>query len=185
MTINGINNLGWLDPLSISTKRTTSDGKQNSTVAVKTVADTVSLSTTGESLNKAQRPGIYVGADGRTNVNIDEALTVGDKQLVIAATGGLDLIGPNGTHQINQLAMQIAMDRAVGNLSGPVTASYLNNIAASQRRDISLNQQQADALSSAGDASTAAALKAMGPGVSFSVLDRALTFLAQHAKDDP
>jgi len=100
--------------------------------------------------------------------------------LVTAATGGLNLIGPNGAHQINYLAMQIAMDRAIGNINGPVTASYLNNIIASQRRDLDLNQQQDAVLSSDGDSASADALRTMGPGISFDVLDRALAFIAQH-----
>ena len=76
--------------------------------------------------------------------------------------------------------MQITMDRAVGNLHGPIAASYLNNIVAFQRRDLNLNQQQAAASGSAGNTASADALRAMTPGISFDVLDRALTFIAQH-----
>jgi hypothetical protein len=90
-----------------------------------------------------------------TSFNINDSLTPEDKKLVIAATGGLDLIGPNGTHQINFLAMQIALDRHIGNLTGPVTAAYINGLKNSERQTLSLNQQYAATLLLAGTRRTA------------------------------
>lgn len=180
MNISGIHSSEWSYQSPISPKRTAHDGNPDSGSAVGDLSDTVDLSTAEESGNTTDRPGIYVGPDGRIDVNINDALTTQDKQLVIAATGGLNLIGSNGTHQINYLAMRIAMDRAIGNLNGPVTASYLNNIMGSQSRDLELNQEQAAALDSAGDTASANALRTMAPGISLDVLDRALAFLAQN-----
>lgn len=180
MNINRISSLDLPYLPSTSQRRTTSDSGQSSSSSAQNLTDTVNFSASDNSSNKTDRPGVYVGFDGSTNVNINDALTSRDKELVIAATGGLSLIGPNGTHQINYLAMQIAMDRAIGNLDGPVTTSYLNNIISSERRDLVLNQQQADSLISAGDIASANALRGMGSDISFDVLDRALTFVAQH-----
>jgi hypothetical protein len=62
---------------------------------------------------------------------IDDELTPHDKALVSDAAGSVDL--PNG--QINLLAMHIALDRNAGNLQGPVTASYIEGISATELRD--------------------------------------------------
>ena len=62
---------------------------------------------------------------------IDDELTTQDKSLISAASGSLDL--PDG--KINTLAMQIALDRYSGNIQGPVTTSYINNIGQQEARD--------------------------------------------------
>jgi hypothetical protein len=71
-------------------------------------------------------------AGGRNNVCvIDDELTPQDTALVVAAEGGVNL--PNG--KINVLAMEIALDRYTGHLQGSVTASYIENVANSEKRD--------------------------------------------------
>lgn len=157
--------------------------------------DTVDLSTAGKDSALAQRderfvktgnPGEYMDtAAGGKFIRINDALTPDDKNLVIAATGGLDLVAPNGTHQINTLAMRIALDRAVGNLNGPVTASYLENAKNQERQTLALNRQQAGNLFAAGDATAGKALASQGPAISFDVIDKALAFLAQHMSHAP
>lgn len=155
MNVNGIGNVSWPDLSSVSRKPATSNN--NSSSFANDLADSVNLS--------SNLPGVSVGADGRMLVNIDDALTSSDKALVTAATGGLNLVGPNGVHEVNQLAVTIALDRAMGNLTGPVTASYLNNLKSSEQQTLALNPQQGNA------------------GIAFDVLDKAFAFLAQQPEN--
>lgn len=119
MNIDAIGNVNWQSLLSSSqTQAPPNSGPGGSAC---TLADSVSLSSAGA-------PGVPVGSDGRMDVNIDATLTAGEKALVTAATGGLDPIGPNGVYEVNQSAATISLDRAIGNLTGPITASYLDNL---------------------------------------------------------
>lgn len=88
MNINGLSSLdsSYLSPISL--KKTTSGSSPDSSFTVGDFSDSVNLSTTHESGETTDRPGIYVGPDGRTNVNINDALTPQAKELLIAATGG-------------------------------------------------------------------------------------------------
>jgi len=125
------------------------------------------------------RPGEYLDtAAGGKFISIKDALTPDDKKLVIAATGSLDLVGPTGTHLINSLAEQIALDRSVGNLTGPVTTSYLSQLKNNQQQTLALNQQQADSLFALGQFADSQALRSQGSAISFDVIDKALAFLA-------
>lgn len=73
------------------------------------------------------KPGLVEQTPG--TVSIEDALTSRDKEVVIAATGALDPTGPGGVHELNPLAVNIALDRAIGNLIGPLDAEYLRMIA--------------------------------------------------------
>ena len=114
-------------------------------------------------------------------VSIADALSPGDKALVTAATGGLDLIGANGVHQVNQLAVTIALDRSMGNLTGPVTASYLQGLRSSAQQTSTLNKQQASDFVAVGKLDEARAIASQGPGIPSAVLDKALAYLTVQA----
>lgn len=168
MNIDGIGRLDWLISTPLSpTSKTAQD--QNDFSADR---DSVNISSAGEFLTSAQGP------DGNRGFNIDDSLTPEDKQLVTAATGALDLAAPNGTHEINTLAMQIALDRQTGNLTGPVTALYLNGLKNSEMQTLSLDGQYAATSVAGGNQNQAEALASQGPAISFDVFDRALAFLA-------
>lgn len=162
MNINAIGNVNWQSPLSSCPPQFPSNSGPAGSPG--TQSDSVSLSSPGGV------PGVSVGPDGRMDVNIDATLTAGDKALVTAATGGLDPIGPNGVHEVNQFAVTIALDRAMGNLTGPITASYLNNLKTSEETAQALNQQLGNAVT---------------PGISLGVLDGALAYVGQQPENPP
>ncbi len=168
MNITGIGNVNWPDLLTASVTQTPSHNNPGPSAG--TLTESVSLSSAGQPAGGASLPGVSVDAAGHMVVNIDGTLTAGDKALVTAATGGLDLVGPNGVHEVNQLAVTIALDRAMGNLTGPITASYLNNLKTSEQASLALNQQPGNA---------------MAPWISFDVLDKALAYLGQQPTNPP
>jgi hypothetical protein len=63
---------------------------------------------------------------------IKDILTDLDQALVDFAAGDLDQVDPNGRHDINPLAVRIALDRATGEVSGEVDANYIKNIIKEQ-----------------------------------------------------
>jgi len=136
------------------------------------------LQSAGNGYVSTGRPGEYIDSAGGKFVSISDALTSDDKALVRAATGGLNLIDANGVHQVNQLAVTIALDRSMGNLTGAITASYLNKLKNDQQQTLGLNQQASADLIAAGRPVDARALASQAPGVSFGVIDKALAFLA-------
>lgn len=90
---------------------------------------------------------------------INDVLTANDKKLVEAATGGLQPTSSSGLHEVNQLATRIALDRTTGTLSGEVDENYINKLLAEQ--DKNQNSEM----------------------VSFSALQKSLTFLQQERTD--
>lgn len=64
---------------------------------------------------------------------INDMLTPKDKRLVVAATGSLNLTDGSGIHEINPLAVRIALDRSTGKLAGEVDKFYLNSIIKEQQ----------------------------------------------------
>jgi hypothetical protein len=155
----------------------TSTGASGSTTPVSHESDSVVLST------YTSDPDVALNAQpvaGNT-VDISDTLTSADKALVTAATGGLSVIGPSGVRQVNQLAVTIALDRSMGNLKGPVTASYLEGLRNDEQQTLALNRQEASNLTANGENEEAEQLAAQGPGISFGVLDKALEFLGQQS----
>ena len=63
---------------------------------------------------------------------INDLLTENDKKLVEAATGGLQPTSSSGLHEINELAVHIALDRETGTLSGEVDENYINKLITEQ-----------------------------------------------------
>lgn len=168
MTITGIAGSGWLAGWpSSAPARSSQDGFQLDGFGV----DQTDFVSTG-------RPGEYVDtvAGGRF-VRIADALTTDDKALVLAATGGPDVVGAHGVHMVNQLAVTIALDRSMGNLTGPVTASYLERLRSSEQQTVALNQQGAASYMACGGFDQARSMASQGPGISFDVLDKALAYL--------
>ncbi len=154
-----------------------STGASGTTTPISHESDSVVLSTC------TSDPDVTLNAQpaGGDIVDISDTLTSADKALVTAATGGLSVTGPNGVHQVNQLAVAIALDRSMGNLTGPVTAAYLEGLRNGEQQTLALNQQQASNLTANGDSEEAEQLAAQGPGISFAVLDKALEFLGQQS----
>ena len=91
---------------------------------------------------------------------INDELTPADKSLIVAATGSLNPVSSSGTMQINDLALQIAFDRAGGFLTGEVDKSYINNLITQQKSIPSSNNGKNDI-------------------IPFSVLEKALSYLDQ------
>jgi hypothetical protein len=70
--------------------------------------------------------------DKASSVEINGKLTDKDKALVVAATGQLQPISATGVRALNPLAIQIALDREIGSLSGEIDKTYINNLMATQ-----------------------------------------------------
>lgn len=68
-----------------------------------------------------------------SSVVIADTLTKQDKALLTHATGGVVLKGADGMHLINPLAVQIALDRHHGLLSGEIDTKYIDRLAQSQK----------------------------------------------------
>ena len=71
-------------------------------------------------------------ADKACSVGINDQLTDKDKALVVAATGQLQPISATGVRALNPLAIQIALDREIGSLSGEIDKTYISNLMATQ-----------------------------------------------------
>ena len=64
---------------------------------------------------------------------INDLLTANDKNLVEAATTGLQPTSSSGLHQINELATRIAIDRNGGELTGEIDKNYINSLIKEQQ----------------------------------------------------
>ncbi|MCX7092290.1 MAG: hypothetical protein NTY50_02395 [Methylobacter sp.] len=64
---------------------------------------------------------------------INDLLTANDKNLVEAATTGLQPTSSSGLHQINELATRIAIDRDRGELTGEIDKNYINSLIKEQQ----------------------------------------------------
>ncbi len=64
---------------------------------------------------------------------INDLLTANDKNLVGAATTGLQPTSSSGLHQINELATRIAIDRNGGELTGEIDKNYINSLIKEQQ----------------------------------------------------
>jgi hypothetical protein len=71
-------------------------------------------------------------ADKASSVGINDQLTDKDKALVVAATGQLQPISATGVRELNSLAIQIALDREIGALSGEIDKTYINHLMTTQ-----------------------------------------------------